>query len=154
MTESPDIQMVTRNRKAFHLYEIVDRYEAGIALVGTEVKSIREGKVNLSDAYAAIVNGEVILRNLNITPYKMSAYTNHDPLRPRKLLMNKKEIRKLFAAVEQKGMTLVPLSLYFKGKVAKIQLGLGRGKRKFDKRDAIAEADAKRRIQRAMRKDR
>lgn len=152
MTEKPEIHVVVRNRKAFHLYEITDKYEAGIALVGTEVKSLRDGKVNLSDSYAAISNGEVILRNLNITPYKMSAHENHDPDRPRRLLLNKKEIRKLFAATEQKGMTLIPLMIYFKGKLAKVELGLGRGKKEFDKRSSIAEADAKRRIQRVMRK--
>lgn len=148
-TDKDDIQIVTRNRKARHEYEIVDTYEAGIELRGSEVKSIREGKVSLNEAYAIVQNGSVMLISMHINPYKMSTHQEIDPLRPRRLLLHKKEIRKLFARTEQKGMTLVPLSLYFKGKHAKVELGLGIGRKTYDKRQAIAEADAKRRINRA-----
>jgi SsrA-binding protein len=152
-TPGDEIHVVTRNRKARHEYEIVDSVEAGIELRGSEVKSIREGKVSLNEAYAIVQNGQVMLISMHINPYKMSSQQELDPLRSRRLLLHKKEIRKLFAKTEQKGMTLVPLSLYFKGKHAKIELGLGIGRKKYDKRQAIAEAEAKRRINRATQRD-
>jgi SsrA-binding protein len=148
-----EIHIVTRNRKARHEYEIVDTFEAGIELRGSEVKSIREGKVSLNEAYAAVQNGQVVLLNMHINPYKMASHLELDPLRPRRLLLHKKEIRKLYARTEQKGLTLVPLSIYFKGKHAKIELGLGIGRKKYDKREAIAEAEAKRRMTRATQRN-
>lgn len=148
-----EIHIVTRNRKARHEYEIVDTFEAGIELRGSEVKSIREGKVSLNEAYAAVQNGQVVLLNMHINPYKMASHLELDPLRPRRLLLHKKEIRKLYARTEQKGLTLVPLSIYFKGKHAKIELGLGIGRKKYDKREAIAEAEAKRRMARATQRN-
>lgn len=155
MAEAADnIKFVVRNRKARHDYQIVDSVEAGIELRGSEVKSVREGKIGLADAYASVENGQVWLKNLNIPPYKMAADTNHEPDRPRRLLLHKREIRKLFAQTEQKGMTLIPLALYFKGKVLKVELGLGIGRKKYDKRQAIAEQEAQRRMKRALRRER
>lgn len=152
MKEDPDRKYVVRNRKARHDYEIKETYEAGLALVGSEVKSLRDGKVNIADAYALVENGEVVLKNLHISPFKM-ARENHDPLRPRRLLLHKKEIRKLFAATEQKGFTLIPLGIYFRKNLAKIELAVAVGRKKYDKRQAIAEAEAERRIKQALRKD-
>ena len=152
-TQKDELQFVARNRKARHDYEITETIEAGIELRGSEVKSIREGKINLSDAYALVEGGQVVLRNMNITPYRMATTEAIDPLRPRRLLLHKKEIRKLFVKTEQRGMSLIPLAVYFKGRVAKIELGLGIGRKKYDKRQVIAEAEAKRRIARATRKD-
>jgi len=149
--DSTDIRYVAQNRKARHDYEILNKLEAGIELKGSEVKSIREGKVNLSDAYAVVENGEVILKNLHISPYK-TAMESLDPRRPRRLLLHKREIRKLAVQTEQRGMTLIPLAVYFKGKVAKVELAVAAGRRKYDKRQAIAEAEAERRIKRALRK--
>ncbi len=152
MKDPDDVRYIARNRKAKRDYEIRSRLEAGIELKGSEVKSLREGKVNLSDSYAVIEGGEVILKNLHISPYKMS-HENHDPLRPRRLLLHKREIRKLFIQTEQKGLTLIALSIYFKGKVAKIELAVAAGRRKYDKRQAIAKAEADRKIKRAVRRD-
>ena len=151
MKNSDDIRHIAQNRKARHDYEIRRRLEAGIELLGSEVKSIRERKVNLSDAYAVVEGGEVILKNLHISPYKM-AQEQHDPRRPRRLLLHKSEIRKLFAQTEEKGLTLIPLSIYFKGKVAKIELAVAVGRKKYDKRQAIAKAEANRKIKRALRR--
>ena len=142
------IRVVTTNRKARHEYKIIDSYEAGIVLLGTEVKSIREGRVNLSDSYARFRRGELWLIGLHISPYTQSDIENHDPLRDRKLLLNSRELKKLFRQVEEKGVTLIPLKVYFKGHLVKIELGLGRGKRKYDKRAAIAEKDQKRDMER------
>jgi SsrA-binding protein len=151
--ENDYIKMVARNRKAKRDFEITDTFEAGIELKGSEVKSIREGKVNLADAYAVVKNGQVILKNLHISPYKMATQEILDPIRDRRLLLHKREIRKLAVKTEQRGMTLVLLSIYFKGKVAKAELGLGVGRKKYDKREAIARAEANRRMQRAVRKE-
>ncbi len=153
MTEKESVTYIARNRKARHDYEVHSTVEAGISLVGSEVKSLREGKVNISDAYADVENGQVFLRNLHISPYKMASNENHDPSRPRRLLLHKREIRKLQAQTEQKGMTLVPLAIYFKGKNVKIELAVATGRKKYDKREAIAKTEAERRIKRAMRKD-
>ena len=150
--DSDDVRYIARNRKAWHDYEIRSRLEAGIELRGSEVKSIREGKVNLSDAHAIVQNGQVILKNLHISPYKM-AQENPDPLRPRRLLLHKREIRKLFAQTEEKGLTLIPLSIYFKGKVAKVELAVAAGRKKYDKRQAKAKAEADRKIRRALRRN-
>lgn len=152
MKDSADRKYVVRNRKARHDYEIRDTLEAGIELKGSEVKSVREGKINLSDAYATVENGEVILKNLHISPYKM-ARENHDPIRPRRLLLHKREIRKLAVLTEQRGLTLVPLGIYFKKNLAKVELAVAIGRKKYDKREAIAKAETERRIKRALRED-
>jgi SsrA-binding protein len=152
MSQSGEIRHIARNRKARHDYRIIDSLEAGIELKGSEVKSIREGKVNLSDAYAVVEKGEVILRNLHISHYGMSQ-EEVDPLRPRRLLVHKREIRRLFTQSEQKGLTLIPLAIYFKGKVAKIELGVAVGRKKYDKRQAIAKSEADKRMKRATHKD-
>jgi len=143
--ESGEMRYVARNRKARYEYEIKDTFEAGIALMGSEVKSIRGGKVNLSDAYAVVEHGEVILKNLHITPYKMAS-EQLDPIRPRRLLLHRREIRKLFVATEQKGLTLIPLAIYIKGRLVKIELAVAFGRKKYDKRQAIAKAEADRRM--------
>jgi SsrA-binding protein len=143
---------IVTNRKAFHDYEIMDRREAGIELQGSEVKSLRLGKVNLSDSYASVEKGEVILYNLHISPYEMAARDGHEPLRPRRLLLHKREIRRLFSATEEKGFTLIPLRIYFKGPMIKIELAIARGRKKYDKREKTAEKEADRAIERAMRR--
>jgi SsrA-binding protein len=153
MAAQEKIVIIARNRKARHNFDIRWTLEAGIELVGTEVKSLREGKINLADAYAAIADGQVWLRNLHISPYKMAAETNHEPTRPRRLLVHKREIRKLWAETEQKGLTLVPLTLYFKGNLAKVELAVAAGRKKYDKREAIAKADADKKARRATHRD-
>ncbi|HAN75405.1 MAG TPA: SsrA-binding protein [Planktothrix sp. UBA8407] len=149
---SEGFKIVSDNRKARYLYEILETYEAGIALEGTEVKSIRAGKVNLQDAYALIRGGEAWLLNAHISPFeKASVYFNHDPRRTRKLLLHKEQINKLLGQVEQKGLTLVPLKMYFKGGRVKVDIAVGRGKKLHDKRDAIRQKDDKRAMERAMK---
>lgn len=145
------IKIVADNRKARHDYYIEDTIEAGIALVGTEVKSLRQGKCNLRDSYARIEKGEAFLYGVHISPYDPASKFNHDPLRTRKLLLHKSEILKLNSKVSNKGYTLVPLKVYFKDGKAKVELGVARGKREFDKRDDIAKREANRAIQRALR---
>ncbi len=152
MNKETGIKIVAKNRKARYEYEIRDSYEAGLVLKGSEVKSIREGKVTISDSYAIIENNEVILKNLHINPYKMSS-DELDPDRPRKLLLNKREIRKLKTLTEQKGLTLIPLAIYFRKHIVKIELGTAVGRRKYDKRQAVAKAEAERRMKRAKRND-
>jgi SsrA-binding protein len=145
------IKIASENRKARHEYHIHENYEAGIALTGTEVKSLRAGKANLQDAFARIENGELWLYNMHISPYEQGNRYNHEPLRTRKLLMHKQEIMKLIGQTKEKGYTLIPLKAYFtRGKV-KIDLGLATGKKLYDKRQDIAERDAKREIDRAFR---
>ena len=139
---------ITLNRKAFHDYFVEETYEAGIELCGTEVKSIRQGSVNLRDSFAIIKNGEVFAVGMHIAPYQMGSYYNHDPRRNRKLLLNKAEIRKLKAKVEQKGYTLVPLKVYFKDALVKIELGLCKGKETHDKRESIKRREEDRKIER------
>lgn len=149
------VKIVVQNKKARHDYAILETLEAGIALRGTEVKSLREGKGNLRDSYAVIENGEVLLRGLHITPYSHTSDRALDPLRDRKLLVNRVEIRKLVGKVNEKGMTLVALKVYFNERgIAKVELGLGKGKRSHDKRDAIAERDARREMDRALKRTR
>ncbi len=143
---------IAQNKKAHHDYFIISKYEAGIALTGTEVKSIREGKVNLKDSYAHLENGELWLIGTHISPYLQGNINNHDPLRKRKLLMHASEIERLKRNIEAKGLTLVPLSLYFNGGRVKVELGLARGKHQYDKRQDNAERDAKRDIDRARKK--
>jgi SsrA-binding protein len=147
------IKIVSDNRQARHLYEILETYEAGIQLVGTEVKAIRAGKVNLRDGYALIRNGEALLLNVHISPYEASGqYFNHDPRRTRKLLLNRKEINKLIGQVEQKGLTLVPLKMYFKGSWVKISIGLGRGKKLHDKRETLKRRQDERDMARMLKR--
>ncbi len=144
--ESTDEQIVTTNRKARHDYTILDTYEAGIVLTGTEVKSLRLGNANLSDGYAIVRNGEVWLNGMHISPYQQGSYANVDPVRSRKLLLHKKEIRKLLGRLDEQGLTLVPLKLYFRRSLAKVLLGVARGKRAYDKRHDIAKREAERAI--------
>ena len=139
---------IASNKKAYHDYFIEDKYEAGIVLVGTEVKSIRQGKVNLKDSYVNIKNGEAFVYNLHISPYEKGNIYNVDPLRPRKILLNKREIRKLIGLVTLKGYSLIPLSLYLKNGLVKMELAVAKGKKNYDKRQDIAKKDAERRIQR------
>ena len=143
--------ITAQNKKAWHEYFIEETYEAGIELFGTEVKSVRAGNVNLKDAYCSIDNGELFVRQMHISPYEHGNIFNRDPMRPKKLLMHKKEILKLFGLVAQKGYTLVPLQLYFKGSHVKVQVGLCRGKKLYDKRDSAAEKQANRDIDRQMK---
>lgn len=133
------IKVVVKNKKAGHDYFIEERYEAGISLVGTEVKSIRMGKANLRDSYAQVKNGEIFVQNMHISPYEKGNIFNKDPLRSRKLLMHKKEIAKLFGMTAVKGYALVPLSLYFKNGKIKVELGLAKGKKLYDKRESLKE---------------
>ena len=145
-------RIVTENRKARHDYFVLQTYEAGLALVGTEVKSLREGKANLRDSYARVENGEIILYNMHISPYQKGGYVNHEPKRPRRLLLHKGEIGRLAGAVQQKGLTLVPLSVYFNERgLAKVTLALAQGKKVYDKRDDLAKREAAREIERAFK---
>ncbi|MGK7938805.1 MAG: SsrA-binding protein SmpB [Crocosphaera sp.] len=147
------VKIISDNRKARFAYEILETYEAGIELLGTEVKSLRAGRVNLGDGYAFIKNGEAWLTNVHISPYQGSSqYFNHEPKRTRKLLLHRKEINQLIGKIEQKGLTLVPLKLYFKGSLVKVSLGLGRGKKLHDKRATEKERQDKRDISRAMKR--
>ena len=149
---SEAIQRITiSNRKARHEYFILEVLEAGIVLTGTEVKSLRKSNANLQDSYAELRGGEVWLEGMHISPYEQGNINNHDPRRKRKLLLQKKQIRKLISRMKEKGLALVPLSVYFKGPYAKVELALARGKKSFDKRDAIAKRDAERDIARARR---
>lgn len=140
-------KVVATNRKARHEFFIEDTFEAGIALKGTEVKSIRQGKLNIKDSYASIDNGEVFINNMHISPYEQGNIFNVDPLRKRKLLLNKREIRRLTGEIMQKGYTLVPLSVYIKDGLVKVELATAKGKKLYDKREAIAKKDAMRRIE-------
>ena len=147
------VKLIASNRKAYHDYFVEDKYEAGIELCGTEVKSIRMGHVNLKDAFCIVKDGEMTVHGMHVSPYEKGNIFNRDPLRPRRLLMHKREILRLFAKVKQDGYALVPLSIYFKGPRIKLEVGLCKGKKLYDKRDAAAARDAKREMDRA-RKDR
>ena len=140
------IKNIAENRKARHDYFVLESYEAGIELVGTEVKSIRTGSVNLKDAWCSIDRGELYVRGMHISPYEKGNIFNRDPMRPRKLLMHKKEINRLYGTLKQEGLSLIPLSLYFKDSRVKVQLGLCKGKKLYDKRADAAKRDAKREI--------
>jgi SsrA-binding protein len=149
--EKPETESIARNRRARHDYQILDTWEAGIVLTGSEVKSLRNGKANISDAYGIVQGGEVHLLNLHISPYEQASYFNHAPTRTRKLLLHRREIRKMIGAVERQGLTLVPLELYFKRGKVKVVLGLGRGKKLYDKRADEKKRDDERDMQRAVR---
>ena len=146
-----EIKIIAQNKKAFHDYFIIETYECGIVLIGTEVKSLRAGQVNLKDAYASVDNGEVILKQMHISPYEQGNIFNRDPLRPRKLLLHKHEIRKLIGTIKEDGISLIPLKLYFSGSHIKVELGLAKGKKLYDKRQSAAEKDAKRNIDRKIK---
>jgi len=149
-----DFERVAQNRKARHLYHILETLEAGLVLSGTEVKSLRAGKANLADSYAMVDRGELWLMNLHISPYEQGNQFNHEPKRKRKLLVHQKEIRRLIGKTREKGLTLVPLSIYFKKGWAKVELALAKGKKSYDKRDDIAKRDSDREIARAMSRKR
>ncbi len=149
---SEGIKLVTTNKKAFHDYHIQEKLEAGMVLIGTEVKSLREGRCNLKDSYARIKNGEVWLIGMHISPYKNEGYVTHDPTRNRKLLLHKNEIKRLHRKVQEKGVTLVPLRVYFKSGWAKVELGLATGKHQYDKRQEIARRQQERDMKRLEKK--
>lgn len=146
----PPRESVAKNRRARHEYQLLETWEAGIVLKGTEVKSLRNGKANISDAYGIVRDGEVYILNLHISPYEKGGYSNHEPTRTRKLLLHAKEIRKMIGAVEREGLTLVPLEIYFKNGKAKIALALGRGKKLHDKREDQRKRDDERAMARAL----
>ncbi|MFC4618622.1 SsrA-binding protein SmpB [Camelliibacillus cellulosilyticus] len=146
-------RQIAENRRARHDYFIEDTYEAGIVLKGTEIKSIRKGSVNFKDAYARVQNGEVFLHNMHIAPYEQGNRYNHDPLRTRKLLLHKKEIQKLIGKTKESGYTIVPLKMYLKGGYAKMLIGLGKGKKNYDKRETLKKRTAERQMQKALRRD-
>ncbi len=152
--ENNPIKIVAVNRKARHDYLIEDKYEAGIVLAGTEVKSLRMGKANLKDSYARIKNGQVFIYQMHIGAYPFAYYDNHDPLRPRKLLLHHYEIKKLYGKVNEKGYSLIPLKLYFKSGKAKLSLALARGKQSHDKRETIRRRDQKRELDRERKNNR
>jgi len=149
--ESKGIKVAAKNSKAYHEYFVEDKYEAGIELSGTEVKSIRQGTLNLKDAWCTVKNGELWLQQMHISPYEKGNIFNKDPMRPRRLLMHKREINQLFNRVRQDGYSLIPLSVYFKNARVKVEVAVCRGKKLYDKRDVAAEKDARRQIDRAMK---
>ena len=151
MSDPVGIKIIAQNRKARHNYEILDTVEAGIELRGTEVKSLREGKANMGDSYARVDNRQAFLHNLHISEYSQGNRFNHDPLRKRRLLLHRREIDRLRGRVEEKGLTLIPLKLYFKRGVAKVELGVAKGKREYDRRHAIARREAQREIEAAFK---
>lgn len=144
-------KLIAQNKKAFHDYHIEDRYEAGIALTGTEIKSIRLGRANLRDSFAQVRRGEVTLHNMHVSPYEQGNRYNHDPLRTRKLLLHRQEINKLIGMIKEKGYTLVPLKLYLKNGLAKVELALAKGKKEYDKRETVKKKDAQREIEKAIK---
>lgn len=155
MSETKDeIKVVASNRRARHDYEILERFEAGIELLGPEVKSLRAGKANLAEAYATVRRGELYLHGAHISPYAQAARENPDPVRPRKLLLHRREIDRLDAQLSEKGLTLVPLELYFKNGRAKVDLGLARGRKRYDKRQAIRQREENREVARSLRRGR
>jgi SsrA-binding protein len=145
------IKIVGSNKKAFHEYEILETFEAGLELVGSEVKSLRDKGLNFTDSYVVIKNGEAFIVHLNIPEYAMGGYSNHDPTRKRRLLLNKREIKKIQIRIEEKGLTVVPIKLYFRRGLAKLEIAIAKGKKLFEKRDTIREQESKREIQRSMK---
>jgi SsrA-binding protein len=144
--DNAKIKVIATNRKANYEYEVLDKYEAGVSLLGTEVKSLREGKANLGEAYAVVQKGEIWLQNFHINEYKYGNINNHDPVRKRKLLFHKREINKIKSSLEEKGLTFIPLKIYFKGSLVKILMGIGRGKKIYDKRESIKKRETERRM--------
>ena len=151
MKESSGNKLIANNKKAYYDYFIDEKYEAGLVLHGTEVKSLRQGKCSIKEAYIQIINGEVFVINMNITPYEKGNIFNKDPLRPKKLMLHKYEINKLVGKLNEKGLTLVPLQVYFKGSLVKVEIGLARGKKLYDKRQDIAKRDMKRENEREFK---
>ena len=151
MPKQQGIKEIAQNRKAFHGYFVLEKYEAGIELAGTEVKSVRAGQVNMKDAYCSIKNGELFLRGMHISPYEKGNIFNRDPVRVRRLLMHKREINRLNSQVMQQGVALIPLSLYFKDSKVKVEIGVCKGKKLYDKREASAKKDAQRDMDRIMK---
>jgi len=151
MAESQSIKIMAKNRSAYHDYFVEETYEAGIELYGTEVKSIRLGTLNLKDAWCGVKDGELFLRQMHISPYEKGNIFNKDPMRPRRLLMHKKQISQLYAKVRQDGYSLIPLSVYFRGARVKVEVGLCKGKKLYDKRESAAKKEAQRQIDRAMK---
>ena len=151
--KTDDRKLVANNKKAYHDYFIEEKYEAGICLAGTEVKSLRQGKCSLKESYIQIENGEMIIFKMHIAPYEQGNIFNKDPVRPRKLLMHRKEIAKLAGKIAEKGYTLMPLRVYFSGSYAKVEVGLAKGKKLYDKRADLAKKDAKRQMDRALKND-
>lgn len=145
------MKVLSTNKKAYFDYEIIETYEAGIVLLGTEVKSAKEGKINLRDSFVKIINGEAFLLNCHISPYSHGNITNHDPTRTRKLLLHRKELNKLIGKSKEKGLTLIPLKIYEKGNKIKVEISLAKGKKKFDKRESIKEKDISREINRELK---
>jgi len=150
MTTKNGIKVIANNRKARHEYMILDTYEAGLVLTGSEIKSVRAGQVNLGDGYATVRDHELWLENTHIAPYDQASIVNHEPRRTRKLLLHRREINRLIGKLQEKGLTLVPLRLYLKNNRAKVELGLARGKRQYDKRATLKQKDAQRQIDRAL----
>ncbi len=151
MAKNEGIKPVAQNKKAYHEYFVLEKYEAGIELFGTEVKSIRQGKVNLKDSWCSIKDGEIFVNGMHISPYEQGNIFNRDPMRAKRLLLHKKEIRQLFAKTKQEGLTVIPLTLYFKNGRAKLEIGLCKGKKLYDKREVAAKKEAQRNIERSMR---
>jgi SsrA-binding protein len=151
MTKAAEGKNLAQNRKAYHDYFIEETFEAGIVLTGTEIKSVRKGTANLRDAYARVENGEVWLHNMHISPYEQGNRFNHEPLRTRKLLLHRSEIRKMIGSVKEQGLTLIPTRLYLRNGFCKIELGLAKGKKLHDKREATKKRDANREIEKALR---
>ena len=149
--KTENFKTISENRKARHEYFVLESMETGIELMGTEVKSLRLGQVNLKDSWCSIDNGELFIKGMHISPYEKGNIFNRDPMRVRKLLMHRNEINRLFGKIKQDGLTLIPLSLYFKGSIVKVQLGLCKGKKLYDKREDAARKDAKRQIERAVK---
>ncbi len=149
--ENKCVKIAAKNQKAFHDYFVEERFEAGIELAGTEVKSIRQGRLNLKDAWCGVKNGELFLNQMHISPYEQGNIFNKDPLRPRRLLMHKREIARLYGQIKQDGYALIPLSVYFKNSRVKVEIALCKGKKLYDKRDDAAKKDARRQMDRAMK---
>jgi SsrA-binding protein len=151
MSKNEGIKPVAQNKKAYHDYFILEKYEAGIELFGTEVKSVRAGKINLKDSWCHVRNGEIFAMGMHISPYEHGNIFNRDPMREKRLLMHKKEIKQLYSKIKQEGLTVIPLSVYFKNGRAKLEIGLCKGKKLYDKREAAAQKEAERKIERGMR---
>ncbi len=151
MEKNPDKKPVAQNKKAYHDYFVLEKYEAGIELFGTEVKSIRQGKINLKDAWCSIKNGEIFVNGMHISPYEQGNIFNRDPVRVRRLLMHKREINRLYGTVKQQGLALIPLSVYFSKGKAKVEVGLCKGKKLYDKRESAAVKEAQRKIEREIK---
>ena len=151
MPKATGVKQITRNKKAYHEFNILEKYEAGVELFGTEVKSIRQGNINLKESFCAIRNGELFAHGMHISPYEKGNIFNRDPMRPKKLLMHKSEINRLYSRIKQDGLTLIPLSAYFKSSRVKLEIGLARGKKLHDKRDTAAQRSSEREMQRNIK---